>query len=280
VDTSNFSTPDCPTDLVEDNHHVKELLMKAIPVFIIDMAQGETNYCALKSQLDSTGFDIHRVTGVAGHMIPDSIYRRLTGDRDAVGNKGMMGRVLSHLLAWEHIRHLGVSFALVLENDVVAIGPEHLNSLSVPAKFDLVFFDTRVANASQCRSVEFPNGVKPSISRLGMEVVGANAYLISPSGAVNLIEYFQQDSYSGDVDLRLFAYCTGASLLYNGRGGSVSDEVVAACGLIGHRKPLLGYVCTDSLFSRPASASGKLRHDGPLRGSIVPHGSSLLSRVF
>ncbi|MBV8911938.1 MAG: glycosyltransferase family 25 protein [Acetobacteraceae bacterium] len=152
---------------------------------------------------------LHRIAGIEGRRLAASVVRRLGGDPHM---RGTLGCFLSHVAAWEAMLDRGDPVCLFIEDDVIPLLdlPATLGALPVPAHFDLVFVNDRIAPRLDPASVErfTIHSLRSAMHAFHPEdnAPGGDGYLLSAAGARKLLAWVTEDGFAEDVDWRLIAY--------------------------------------------------------------------------
>ncbi|WP_158744340.1 glycosyltransferase family 25 protein [Acidisphaera sp. L21] len=156
---------------------------------------------------------LRRVPAVEGRMLPEPAVRRLVGSDEVL--RGTLGCFLSHVSAWETMLARGVSYCMVIEDDVVPQVrlPAHLGAFSLPAAFDVCFINRGMQPRWPAARVSAAAGFEaiPLIEAFASFPVnenapGTDAYLLSAAGARKLLDWVAADGFAADVDWRVLAY--------------------------------------------------------------------------
>ena len=152
---------------------------------------------------------LHRSAGVEGRRLSAAAVTRLGGDPQM---RGTLGCFLSHAGAWEAMLERGDDYCLIVEDDVIPLLdlPAGLDGLELPAAFDLVFVNDRIAPRLDpaaaagftTRTLEAAMHAFPADDN----APGGDGYILSRAGARKLLEWVTEDGFGEDVDWRLIAY--------------------------------------------------------------------------
>lgn len=126
--------------------------------------------------------------------------------------RGTLGCFLSHAGAWEAMLERGDAYCLIVEDDVIPLLdlPAGLARLGLPAGFDLVFVNDRIAPRLEptetmgftTRTLEAAMHAFPAEDN----APGGDGYILSRAGARKLLDWVAEDGFGEDLDWRLIAY--------------------------------------------------------------------------
>ena len=185
----------------------------AYAIQLINLDRNTERLAEIRRQFQDCPVKLRRVRAVNGGALPDDAVRALAGDAGAP--RGTLGCFLSHAAAWQAVVDLGLRHCLVIEDDVMPLLdlPARLGPLGLPEEYDLCFVNDRLQPRRKPDELARMDGF--SAMRLADAMMrfppdenapGADAYLVSGTGAAKLLEWVAQDGYAGDVDWRLLAY--------------------------------------------------------------------------
>jgi tetratricopeptide (TPR) repeat protein len=178
-------------------------------VAFVNLDRNPERAAELRRQFAGSAPALRRVPGIEGRRLAAASVRRLGGDP---GMRGTLGCFLSHAGAWEAMLDRGDALCLFIEDDVIPLLdlPPTLDALGLPAGFDLVFVNDRIAPRLDPAGVE---GFTVHTLAAAMTVFhpednapGGDGYVLSAAGARKLLAWVEADGFAEDVDWRLIAY--------------------------------------------------------------------------
>lgn len=155
------------------------------------------------------------IPGVQGALLPNLVCDYLTDNPYSKFYKGTLGCFMSHIRAWEHLAESIEPFMLVIEDDVWIGDLDILTILEFPLDCDLIFCNDRMSVrplSSEEQTCELCS-LTPSLEHLEAHgrPIGADGYILSPSGARKLLQFVAKDGLFSHVDVRMLAYCLSTS---------------------------------------------------------------------
>ncbi len=184
-------------------------LSRPLPTLCINLDRDVDRMAATRAAFgDLPDFAIERLPGVLGSALPQILLPLLTKSRRC--HPGTVGCFLSHVVAWERVA-AGDQPMLIIEDDSRPVGLERVFDMEIPADAELVFVNTRMADAHddtatpRIRSTRSILSVKAN-KKPGAASVGSYGYLLFPEGARKMLAAVARDGTAGHVDWRLFRY--------------------------------------------------------------------------
>ena len=178
-------------------------------VSFINLDRNPDREAELRRQFAGSRPVLHRFAGVEGARLSSAAVRRLGGDPHM---RGTLGCFLSHAGAWEAMLGRGDAYCLFVEDDVIPLLdlPATLGAFAVPAGFDLLFVNDRIApKRDPAATHEFRVvSLEDALQAFPPEdnAPGGDGYILSRDGAYKLLDWLAEDGFSDDVDWRLIAY--------------------------------------------------------------------------
>lgn len=187
-----------------------------LPVYVINRAQDRTRLDRFSASALAVGADYTRIEAFDGHdpAAPWFLYRDLLGPhfwgKDRV-KPGAFACFLSHLAAWRRMLADGHDAALIAEDDaVLTIAP----ALPADVGFDIIFCNARMADWAKTTDALTPvadmlaamsaSGAEPGKNGLS-KGPGADAYVISRTGAERLIAAVTEHRFTAGIDWMMLA---------------------------------------------------------------------------
>ncbi|MGI4953941.1 MAG: glycosyltransferase family 25 protein [Janthinobacterium lividum] len=178
-------------------------------ISVLNLDRNPERMVEIERHFASSAAPRRRLPGVEGTRLSTPATFRLTGDRNAP--RGTLGCFLSHAAAWEALLASDDPCALIVEDDVIPLLdlPARLGSLNLPATWDLVFVNDRMApHPPQATAIFATTPLARAMARFPADhnAPGADGYLLSRRGAARLLDWTGTDGFLGDVDWRMLAY--------------------------------------------------------------------------
>lgn len=188
----------------------------AYAIAFVNLDRNPEREAELRRQFAGSAPALHRCAGVEGRRLPEAAVRRLGGDPYL---RGTLGCFLSHAGAWEAMLERGDAHCLIVEDDVIPLLdlPASLNDFGLPAGFELVFVNDRIAPRLEpaattgftSRTLEAAMHAFPPEDN----APGGDGYILSRSGARKLLDWVGEDGFAEDLDWRLVAYGLGPAAI-------------------------------------------------------------------
>jgi GR25 family glycosyltransferase involved in LPS biosynthesis len=178
-----------------------------IPAYVISMPERHERFIEINEKLHNQLVDpIYRVNAFRGSALPDVATRMLTKNKWSINYKGALGCFMSHLMTWELLSASDHDYGFIFEDNAEIGNLAHLNEITFPADFDIIWCNERTCFPSDSVDEIRPiNSIISFLTEVG-RAPGTDGYILSKVGANKLIEWVAIDSLFTHVDLRLMAY--------------------------------------------------------------------------
>ena len=213
--------------------------MVLINALVINLKSSTDRLEFQKTQLESLGIDYAIIEAVEASQLNENFYQDKSMSWERPLRKSELACCLSHALAWEKVIKENKPY-LILEDDAILHKdtPSVLNALGDRYNFDCVNLETR--NRKKILSkTRVPLSNDYTLSQIIHNKSGAAAYLLWPSGAKILYNYYQK------------------------HGAALADAILAHCDHFKHFQiePALAIqidCCTDYNIATPIETASSI----------------------
>ncbi|NVO25745.1 glycosyltransferase family 25 protein [Donghicola mangrovi] len=176
-------------------------------VFSLNLDRDITRFEAQQASLKAQSIDVTRIPALRGASLPEVIYDFVPGLNPE--EPGTVGCFLSHIRSWEALLKSDADWGVILEDDAMIEEGffEILNRIDCP-KHDLTFINNRMVPLDADGDELVVSIIEAILSRKDLQQIacGGDGYILTRSGAEELLELVRKCGVKSDVDWFLL-YC-------------------------------------------------------------------------
>lgn len=160
---------------------------------VINLKSSTDRLAFQKTQLESLGIDYEMIEAVDASQLDENFYKEKSMSWERPLRKSELACCLSHVLAWKTVIKENKPY-LILEDDAILHKntPSALSALSKQGNYDCVNFETR-NRKKIINKTKIPLSEAYTLSKIIHNKSGAAAYLLWPSGAQILYNYYKKN---------------------------------------------------------------------------------------
>lgn len=160
---------------------------------VINLKSSTDRLAYQKTQLESLGIDYEIIEAVDASQLDENFYQEKSMSWERPLRRSELACCLSHVLAWKTVIKEDRPY-LILEDDAILHKdtPSALSALSKQGNYDCVNFETR-NRKKIINKTKIPLSEAYTLSKIIHNKSGAAAYLLWPSGAQILYNYYKKN---------------------------------------------------------------------------------------
>ena len=167
--------------------------MNQMNALVINLKSSTDRLAYQKTQLESLGIDYEIIEAVDASQLDENFYQEKSMSWERPLRRSELACCLSHVLAWKTVIKEDRPY-LILEDDAILHKdtPSALSALSKQGNYDCVNFETR-NRKKIINKTKIPLSEAYTLSKIIHNKSGAAAYLLWPSGAQILYNYYKKN---------------------------------------------------------------------------------------